>query len=1434
MYLIFDTETTGLPRDYDAPLSNLDNWPRCVQIAWQLHDEKGFLIEHHDYIIKPDGYDIPFNATKVHGISTEKARAEGQDLESILYQFNAVLQKTNYIAGHNIGFDLNIMGAEYLRLGIETPLLNLENIDTKDASTDFCALPGGKGGKFKWPTLSELHHKLFGLSFSDSHNATADVEATARCFFELCRIGVIQKSDIKIDDATMLHLKDVAAQILKSVEEKIDPALSFKNDSETKQVDTAKASGFVHLHNHTQFSVLQATTNIDELAAAAVKFNMPGLAITDHANLYGAFHFWNAVKKQNDLIEKNNLAFEKGEPGLSYQNPLKAIIGCELNVCEDHQNKSKKDNGYPIVLLALNETGYLNLCRLSSIAHYEGFYYVPRVSKETIIQYKEGLLASTGSIQGEVGSLILNVGEKQAEKAFLWWKEQFNENFYAQLNRHGLAEEEHVNDTLLSFCKNHGVKYYAANSNYYLKQEHSLTHDVLLCIKNNVKQNVPIGKGRDQRPGMPNSNYYFMSPDEMVKLFSDLPEALEETVRICDRIENYKLARAVLMPKFDIPAEFESQDVYLRHLTYEGAKKRYSDLNNEIVERLDFELETIKKSGYPGYFLIVQDFIAEARRMGVSVGPGRGSAAGSAVAYCNGITNVDPIKYDLLFERFLNPDRVGLPDIDIDFDDRGREKVMEYVITKYGKDQVAQIITYGTLGGKSALRDAARVLDYPLDAADRLAKEFPATPGIKLNQVLKGDTNFINSLRPDDKAKTISFREKLNKKGSMETSVIEVAAQLEGSVRNTGIHACGVIITPDKLTNYVPVATAKDSNMLCVQFDNSVAEKAGLLKMDFLGLKTLSIIKDAIDEVKRIHGIDLVPDDFPLDDERTFQLFQRSDTKAIFQFESNGMRKYLKELKPDKFEDLIAMNALFRPGPMEKIPSFIKRKHGLEKVTYDLPEMGELLEETYGITVYQEQVMRLSQKLANFTKSEADGLRKAMGKKIRADIDKLRPKFLEQGKANGHPEKILESIWKDWEAFAEYAFNKSHATCYSLVAYQTAYIKAHYPHEFMTAVLNSEKTIENITFYMAECRRMGIQVLGPNVNESQMRFSVNHNKQIRFGLSAIKGVGEIAGEDIIKQRETDGPYKSIFNFCERVSSKSVNKRVVEALAVSGGFDCFENIHRAQYFYKSGGSDNTLIENALKYGASLQNKKNGSQQSLFGSHTDTALPEPVIANCEPWKHEELLEKEKELVGMYLSSHPLDKYALELFELCSYNLAELDELEELEGKEIVSAALITQVQERTTKSGDPFLTCKFEDMSGTIELSFFSSDYRKFKPILLTEKYVYFTAKVQKRPFRDADSFEIKVITLEPLIEMKKKLVASLQLLVPVEKINAEMIDKLSKLLEAKKGEFALKILLQNKQDKQNIQLPLRSNKRINLSDETLDLVKKLGLGYKLMQ
>jgi len=1430
MYLIFDTETTGLPRSYNAPMSDLDNWPRLIQLAWQLHDARGKLLSNKNYIIRPEGFTIPFNAEKVHGISTKRALEEGHDLKEILQIFREDVVQSTYLVGHNIGFDIHVVGSEYLRESLVMPFEGMAELDTKDISTQFCALPGGKGGKYKWPTLTELHQKLFGEGFGDAHDAAYDVAATARCFFGLITQKIqspepgIPWEDVQYE-APLLAEANFAQRKLESSPSKVQAA----KKSIPGEAIEINDSPFTHLHVHTQFSVLQATSEIPTLVAKAKAFGMTALAMTDHGNMMGAFHF-----------VKEAMAKE-----------IKPILGCEFNLCRDRKNKASKDDGYQTVLLAKNKSGYHNLAKLASYANTEGFYYVPRIDKELLLQYKGDLIASTGSIWGEIPYLILNVGETQAEEAFVWWKEQFGDDFYVELNRHGIPEEDKVNEVLLEWAHKYGVKYFASNNSYYNDKGDAKAHDILLCVKDGELLEKPkkyVGKrGREFRFGFPNDEFYLKSPEEMKQLFADLPEAIYCTQEIVEKCEAYKLAREVLLPKFDIPEEFKhpedvadggkrGENAYLRYLTYEGAKKRYPDLGPEIQERLDFELKTIENTGYPGYFLIVQDFTRAARDMGVSVGPGRGSAAGSAVAYCVRITNVDPIKYDLLFERFLNPDRVSLPDIDIDFDDEGRQAVIDYVIKKYGTNQVAQIITYGTMAAKSAIRDTARVLNLPLAEAGRLANLVPDMKLKTLFELSKNRPALLDKLR--GQGELLQKAEELIRisQGLDDSAkTINQAAVLEGSIRNLGIHACGVIITPSDITNFVPIALAKDSDMVCTQFDNAVVEYAGLLKMDFLGLKTLTLIKDAIKIIKERHDIQLDADTFPIDDVKTYELFQRGETVGIFQYESPGMQKYMRELKPTVFADLIAMNALYRPGPLAYIPSFIKRKHGTEPISYDLEDMKEYLEETYGITVYQEQVMLLSQKIAGFTKGEADVLRKAMGKKQKDVLDKMKPKFVEQAASKGHDTEKLEKIWTDWEAFASYAFNKSHSTCYAWIAYQTAYLKAHYPAEYMASVLsNNMNDITQVTFFMEECRRMGLQVLGPDVNESKSGFTVNAQGEIRFGMAAIKGAGTAAVEEIIKERISKGPYKNIFEFAKRVNTRTLNKRSMEALAMAGSFDCFKEHHRRQYLEAPDG-DVSLIEKASRYAQKIQQEEDSAQVNLFGGNSGTAeIPLPSVASMEPFSQIQQLNIEKEVVGLFISGHPLDQYQLEIDSFTNATLTALNDLEALKGKnELRMAGSVASFAHRTTKNGKPFGTLTVEDYHGAFTFFLFGEDYVKFKQYFITGWFVFISGVVIQKKWSTENELEFKINSITLLSEVRGRMIKGLKVNINLDDLTLDLMEKLEIITAKYKGDAKLFIEVLDKQE--NISLELFS-KKIKV-DPSADLINELKLlpevAYKIM-
>jgi len=1460
MFLIFDTETTGLPKNWNAPITDTDNWPRCIQIAWQLHDAMGNLVEHQDYLVQPEGFNIPYDAEQIHGISTALAEQRGVPLSEVLEKFNAAMAKTKFIVGQNVGFDVNIMGAEFHRLGIENPLQELPVLDTCTEETALlCQIPGGRGGKFKLPTLTELHEYLFKTPFAQAHNATADVEATTRCFLELIRRKHFTKEQLDVQpdyfenfseanpqEIELIGLKHIN---LKKASKKIADALWEKDTGGVSQeelkenIKTLEDAQFVHLHNHSQFSVLQSTINIKDLVRSAAENKMPAVALTDHANMMGAFHFVKEVKAHNKNInEKNAIAVEHGEEPTGQE--IKPILGCEFFVCEDHTNKNVKDYGYQIVLLAKNKRGYQNLCKMSSIAYTDGFYYVPRIDKKVIEQYKEDIIVLTGNLYGEVPGKVLNVGENQAEEALLWWKEQFGEDLYIEIMRHGQEDEDRVNQVLVEFAKKHEVKLVATNNTYYCAKEDADAHDVLLCVKDGEKQATPIGRGRGYRYGLPNQEYYFKSPDEMKEIFKDLPESILTIQEVVDKIEPFDLARDVLLPKFAIPEKFKVADdevdggkrgenAYLRHITYEGAKERYKELTPEIEERIDFELKTIENSGYPGYFLIVEDFIREARNMDVSVGPGRGSAAGSVVAYCLKITNIDPLKYDLLFERFLNPDRVSMPDIDIDFDDEGRGRVMDYVINKYGANQVAQIITYGTMAAKSSIRDTARVLDLPLGDADRIAKLIPTMS--KLAKIFGVEESELKKRFRSEELEKVNQLLNIAEGDDLEAQTLKMARVLEGSLRNTGIHACGVIITPSDITDFVPVATAKDSDLYVTQFDNSVVESAGLLKMDFLGLKTLTLIKDTVKIVKAKHGIQLVPDDFPLDDEKTYELFQRGDTVGIFQYESPGMQKHLKNLRPTVFDDLIAMNALYRPGPMEYIPDFITRKNGMAEITYDLPDMEEYLKETYGITVYQEQVMLLSQKLAGFSKGEADVLRKAMGKKIFSVLQKMKPKFLEGGESNGHPKEILEKIWKDWEAFASYAFNKSHSTCYAYIAYQTAYLKAHYPAEYMAAVLsNNMNDIKQVTFFMEECKRMGLDVLGPDVNESYYKFAVNKDGAVRFGMGAIKGVGRSAVETIVSNRKEDGPFKSVFDMAKRIDLRAANKKAFENLAVAGGFDSFGATHRAQYFHDEGDGV-TFLEKVIKYGAKFQENENSSQVSLFGDASEVQIPEPTVPPCEEWGAMEKLRREKEVVGIYISGHPLDEFKTEINAFCNASVSCASELENYVNREISFAGVVTDVQHRISKNGKGWALFSIEDYTDTFEFRIFGEEYLKYRHFLMINSFVYIKVFVREGWInRDTGKkgdprlqFNSFMLLQEVMDSYAKKLTIKLDIAALQEK----RIKALKNTLVSHKGNHMLNFIVYEMEEQIKVNLASRKQK-VQISSELLTTLEEQEFHYKL--
>ena len=1148
-------------------------------------------------------------------------------------------------------------------------------------------------------------------------------------------------------------------------------------------------SQFCHLHCHTQYSLLDGASRIEDMMKKAAADGQKGVALTDHGNMYGAFKFVNEAKKAG----------------------VKPILGCEFYLVDDRRkqsfakSKGQRDNRYHQLLLAKNRKGYENLTKLCSLGFIEGMYgKFPRIDKELILQYHEGIIATSCCIGAEIPQTILRGEIEKAEKMVKWWVDIFGEDYYIELQRHkGLdnvtirnehnqvvpsgKSQEDVNQVLLSFAKKYNIKTICTNDSHYVEEEDASPHDILLCVNTGSLKNDPKGDARGERFAFPSSDFYFKSQEEMGQLFQDVPEALDHTMEIWDKVDTLDLARDVVLPKYPLPGNFHSEMEYLRHLTYSGAEKRYGEIAEKTRERLEFELQVIEDSGYPGYFLIVQDFTTSAREMGVWVGPGRGSAAGSAVAYCLGITNVDPIKYDLLFERFLNPERISMPDIDIDFDDVGRQKVIDYVVDKYGFNQVAQIVTYGTMAAKSSIRDVGRVLDLPLDQVNSIAKSIPTN--FSLQELLAGDKmggDLKEKLRNDDFEKVENLRE-MARRNDIVGDTIQMAQRLEGAVRNTGLHACAVVITPDEVSNYVPVARSKDSDLLVSQFDNSVAEDAGLLKMDFLGLRTLSIIKDAIRLVEENHDVKIDPDQIPLDDEKTYELFQRGDTIGIFQYESEGMQNVLRGLKPTRFEDLIAVNALYRPGPMEYIPDFIARKHGDQEISYDLQDMEEYLRETYGITVYQEQVMLLSQKLAGFSRGQADMLRKGMGKKKKEIIDELYPKFIEGGKENGHAKDKLEKIWKDWEAFASYAFNKSHSTCYAFVAFQTAYLKSNYPHEFLASALTHNKNdISKVNLFLRECKRMGIEVQPPNINLSGMDFSVTKDQNIVIGLSALKGVGEGPVEVILKERKENGSFSDLPDMMRRIDLSGVNKRVMESLAKAGAFDSL-GVKRAQLFAPSDSYD-TYLEALGKYGQSYQSQKKQLVNSLFGDISEDLVHEPTLPAEVKWPLIKMLEMEKEVVGIYASGHPLDDYAFEYNAFVKCPLQELNE-QEKEGRKLALGGIVTEVFHGISKRGEGYGRFTLQDFTGSHNFVLFGEEYMRNKELLQQGQVLYVQGAFRKR-YRTGD-LQFNIQEVRQLSSVGKDRIKSLTLEFTLDDLIEETMSAIDDVIETHPGEHELK-------------------------------------------
>jgi DNA polymerase III subunit alpha len=1197
----------------------------------------------------------------------------------------------------------------------------------------------------------------------------------------------------------------------------------FSNGSQVSPDFFLFAMQFSHLHTHTQYSLLDGANRIDSLLKKASDDGMPGLAITDHGNMFGVFDFVAKASKYPSV---------------------KPIVGCEFYLVADRHKrqftKEQKDERFHQLFLAKNAQGYQNLVKMCSLGYMEGLYgKYPRIDKELVLQYHQGLIATTCCLGASVPRTILRKGEAEGEKEFLWWLDLFGKDYYVEMQNHQIPDQLKVNEVLLRFARKHDVKIIASNDAHYLDREDANAHDILLCINTGEKQSTPtykdlddaeVGSAKGRRFAFYNDEFYFKTTEEMTQLWASHPEAIDNTNEIVGKCEQLKLKQDILLPNYQIPEGFASQNEYLHHLTYTGAQKRYQEITQEIQERIDFELFTIKTMDFAGYFLIVQDFINAGRDLGVFVGPGRGSAAGSVVAYCIGITNIDPIKYNLLFERFLNPDRKSMPDIDTDFDDVGRQRVIDYVVEKYGRNQVAHIVTYGTMAAKMSIKDVARVLDLPLNDSNALAKLVPDKPGIALDRVLTAPLTGEKSLTekenlgPEDLENCKRLREIMAGK-DLQAKVLQEALVLEGSVRGTGIHAAGIIIAPKDLTEILPVATQKDINLLITQFEGKVIEDAGVIKMDFLGLKTLTILRDALLLIKQNHGIEIDLDTLPLDDTRTYELYQKGETNGTFQFESVGMQKYLRELKPDQFSDLIAMNALYRPGPLEYIPNFIARKHGREAISYDLPEMQEYLQDTYGVCVYQEQVMLLSQKLADFTKGDADVLRKAMGKKDRATLDKMKGKFLSGAMAKGHPENILGKVWTDWEAFAQYAFNKSHSTCYAFVAYQTGYLKAHYPSEYMAAVMShSLGNIEKITFFMEECKRMGLKVLGPDINESQRSFAVNKKGEIRFGMGAIKGTGDAAVESVLEERSQRGEFKDIFDFVKRVNLRTVNKKTIESLVYAGAFDCFD-IHRAVYFDDTEGT--TFIERLIRFANKITEDKNTAQVSLFGGTEGGGMADmaqPKVPNTAVWNQLDKLKYEKDVVGIFISGHPLDDFRIEIEHFCTSSLDNIL-TENYRQREATIGGIVTRVTERIGKNGNPFAIVTLEDFSGTLEFGLFGEDYIKYNNYMEINRSLFIRGLVQAK-WNSQTDLEFKPKQVSLLSDVREKMVKKMQVRLPNSAINEAYVRRLQELLAQHPG--SCPFIMQIFDPESNIEVALISRTRkVSPDNELIQALRSLS-------
>jgi DNA polymerase-3 subunit alpha len=1433
------------------------------------------------------------------------------------------------IVGHNIEFDLSIVGCEYLRSGMENVLDSARKLCTKEASTDFCAIM--KNGKAKWPNLTELHQKLFGTPFEDAHNAAGDVVATTRCFLELVRIGVIGAQQLGISEAEYQAFKEhntvpfepeniefesFEAPKAETVQPQPAPQPAAEKPTTETQPTDGKGDTFTHLHVHSHYSILDGMSKVPDLINKCMANNMHAMALTDHGNMFGIKDLVDTANKVNgapkkkvkeckEEIEKESDEAKKAELQAKLADlkakeeafiPFKPIIGIEAYCA--HETRHKKDTrGWHLILLAKNKTGYKNLCKLSSKAFTEGYYYNARIDHELLEQYHDGIICCSACLGGEVPQKIMDGDFEGAEQSVLWFKNLFGDDYYLEMQRHQtnkpnadqstFVRQQEVNKVLIDFAKKHNIKLIATNDVHFVEEEHGEAHDRLICLSTGKDFNDPDRMHYTKQE-------WLKTPEEMAAIFADIPEALANTQEIADKVEVYSIDSDPIMPKFPIPPDFGTEEQYrkeiseqalfdeftqnekhevvlsqedaekkikklggydklyrikleadyLAKLTWEGAEKRYGkNLTTEQRERITFELHIMKTMGFPGYFLIVQDYIRAAREeLGVSVGPGRGSAAGSVVAYCLRITDLDPLEYDLLFERFLNPDRISLPDIDVDFDDEGRGKVLDWVTQKYGSEKVAHIITYGTMATKSSLADVCRVQGISVAASNKIKKFVPdrdfeelqvknvegslpkKMPKVnlkncykyipELKQILGG-----NRIGDDD---IDSYIESL-------PSVLTYAEELEDTNRQIGIHACGVIIGADDLTNFAPVCTVKDrksgQDVVVTQYDGHVVESVGLIKMDFLGLSTLSLIKEAIANVKKTRGIDVDIDGIPMDDKLTFKLYSEGRTIGTFQFESPGMQKYLRELQPSQITDLIAMNALYRPGPMDYIPQFIRRKQGLEPITYDIPVMETYLKDTYGVTVYQEQVMLLSRLLAGFTRGEADTLRKAMGKKIAAMLAMLKPKFIEGGKKNGHDETILLKIWADWEKFASYAFNKSHAACYAWVAYQTGYLKAHYPAEYMAANLTQSKdSITDVQKFMEECKAMKIPVKGPDINESDLNFTANKKGEIRFGLGGIKGVGSSAVEIIVNERQKNGKFTDIFNFFERISLTTCNAKTIQSLAIAGAFDSLD-VKREIFMGESSDKDRFLDE-LLKYGNAYQSDKQNNTNTLFGSMSEAiAIPRPRIPDVPEIPLLEKLNMEKDVVGIYLSAHPLDPFKFDLENFCTVSPKELENLAQFENRDVSFGGLVTDVYDGLTKKGRPFMTFFIEDYNGAFKVALFDKDYEAYSKLIKKNSSLFIKARVEERRFADKDGnrpLELHLTSIKLLSNIRDEFIKKLTINIKLQDLNKVNIDLLKNALSTK-GDIALYFMVLDTETGLTLNL-LSHNMSVKITDELVDFLE----------